>query len=89
MQHPGHLDGEHPDVGSRLCDRMGVDIDGDSAHIVNVGPTMGTERKSLLMFNISYRKVGGIRFLKIGRFFFSFGVSNQYRALHGEQEIAQ
>ena len=27
------------------------------------------------IFNISHRKVGGIHFLRVGRFFFSFGLS--------------
>ena len=34
------------------------------------------------MFNISTRLVGGIRFLKIGRFCFSFCVTRQYRAFN-------
>jgi hypothetical protein len=34
------------------------------------------------IFNIQYRRVGGIRFVKIGRLFFSFGVSRQYRPLN-------
>lgn len=34
------------------------------------------------MFNVSYRKVGGLRFLKVGRFCFSFCVSRQYRAFN-------
>jgi hypothetical protein len=33
------------------------------------------------IFNISTRKVGGIRFLKIGRFCFSFCVTREYRPL--------
>ena len=33
------------------------------------------------MFNISTRRVGGIRFLKIGRFTFSFCVARSYRQL--------
>ena len=33
------------------------------------------------IFNISMRKVGGIRFLKIGRFCFSFCVTRSYRPL--------
>ena len=31
------------------------------------------------MFNISTRKVGGLRFLKIGRFCFSFCVTREYK----------
>lgn len=31
--------------------------------------------------NISTRKVGGIRFLKLGRLTFAFSVSREYRAL--------
>lgn len=37
------------------------------------------------MLNISYRRVGGLRFLKVGRFMFSFCVSSQYRAIKGAQ----
>ena len=33
------------------------------------------------MFNLSTRKVGGIRFLKIGRFTLAFSVSRAYRPL--------
>lgn len=33
------------------------------------------------MFNISTRKVGGIRFIKIGRLCFSFCMTRQYRAM--------
>ena len=33
------------------------------------------------MFNISTRRIGGIRFFKIGRFCFSFCLTQQYRAL--------
>lgn len=33
------------------------------------------------VFNISARKVGGLRFLKIGRFTFMFCVSRRYRPL--------
>lgn len=32
------------------------------------------------IFNISSRKVGGIRFLKIGRFCFSFCLTQEYKA---------
>jgi hypothetical protein len=35
----------------------------------------------LPLFNISTRRVGGIRFLKIGRFTFSFCVARSYRPL--------
>jgi hypothetical protein len=31
------------------------------------------------LFNVSARKVGGLHFLKIGRFNFSFSVSRSYR----------
>ena len=34
-------------------------------------------------FNVSCRKVGGVRFLKVGRFFFSFGLSSSYRPIKG------
>jgi hypothetical protein len=37
--------------------------------------------KGKVMFNISTAKIGGIRFLKIGRFCFSFCVTHEYRAL--------
>jgi len=33
------------------------------------------------MFNISYRKVGGIRFLKLGRITVSFCISKVYKPL--------
>ena len=33
------------------------------------------------MFNVSTRKVGGIRFLKIGRLTFAFCVSRAYRPM--------
>jgi hypothetical protein len=33
------------------------------------------------MWNIGYRKIGGIHFIKIGRLFFSFGISRHYRPL--------
>jgi hypothetical protein len=33
------------------------------------------------IFNISYRQVGGLRFLKIGRFTFMFCLSREYRRL--------
>ena len=33
------------------------------------------------LFNISTRRVGGIRFLKIGRFTFSFCVARSYKSL--------
>jgi hypothetical protein len=35
------------------------------------------------LFNISYRKVGGLRFLKLGRLCFSFCVTAEYKALKG------
>jgi hypothetical protein len=34
------------------------------------------------MFNVSYRKVGGLRFLKLGRLTFMWCVSRQYKPLH-------
>lgn len=34
-------------------------------------------------FNVSFRTVGGVRFLKVGRFFFSFGLSSSYRPIKG------
>jgi len=37
------------------------------------------------MFNISYRKVGGLRFIKIGRLTIMFCVSQCYRPI-GERE---
>jgi hypothetical protein len=33
------------------------------------------------MFNYSYRKVGGLHFVKLGRFTFMFCLSKQYRKL--------
>jgi hypothetical protein len=33
------------------------------------------------MFNVSTRRVGGLRFVKIGRFCFSFCVTAEYKAL--------
>ena len=33
------------------------------------------------MFNVSYRKVGGISFLKLGRMTISWSVSKAYRPL--------
>ena len=33
------------------------------------------------MFNVSYRKVGGIHFFKAGRVFVSFGLSRRYRPI--------
>lgn len=35
----------------------------------------------MTFFNVSYRKVGGIRFLKIGRLTLSWCVSTAYRPL--------
>lgn len=35
------------------------------------------------IFNISTRKVGGLRFVKIGRFCFSFCISRCYRPIGG------
>lgn len=34
-------------------------------------------------FNVSFRKVGGVRFLKVGRFFFAFGLASTYRPIKG------
>jgi len=42
--------------------------------------TIRAERQSFPLFNISTRLVGGIRFLKIGRFCFSFCVTRTYRS---------
>jgi hypothetical protein len=33
------------------------------------------------LVNASYRKVGGLRFLKLGRLCFSFCVTREYRAI--------
>jgi hypothetical protein len=33
------------------------------------------------MFNLSYRRVGGLLFVKLGRLTFSFCIANQYRPL--------
>jgi hypothetical protein len=33
------------------------------------------------MFHISTRRIGGLRFIKIGRFCFSFCLTSAYRAL--------
>jgi hypothetical protein len=33
------------------------------------------------MWNISIRKVGGLRFLKVGRFCLSFCITREYRSL--------
>lgn len=33
------------------------------------------------IFNFSFRRVGGLRFLKLGRFTFMFCVSREYRPL--------
>lgn len=35
------------------------------------------------ILNISTRKVGGLRFVKIGRFCFSFCISRYYRPIGG------
>ena len=35
------------------------------------------------MFNFSYRRVGGLRFVKLGRLVFSFCIANEYRPLKG------
>ena len=42
--------------------------------------TIAAQRVSHPLFNISTRLVGGIRFLKIGRFCFSFCVTREYRS---------
>lgn len=34
-------------------------------------------------FNISTRRVGGLRFVKVGRFCFSFCVTREYRGFGG------
>lgn len=36
------------------------------------------------IFNISTRKIGGLRFVKVGRFCFSFCITRSYRPL-GDQ----
>jgi hypothetical protein len=33
------------------------------------------------VFNVSYRRVGGLRFLKIGRLCFSFCLTREFRRL--------
>jgi hypothetical protein len=33
------------------------------------------------ILNFSTRKIGGVRFVKLGRLFFSFGISRKYRPL--------
>lgn len=33
------------------------------------------------IFNISTRRIGGLRFVKVGRFCFSFCVTREYRGL--------
>ena len=38
-------------------------------------------RRVTNMFNISTRKVGGLRFVKLGRFTFMFCVSKEYKPL--------
>jgi hypothetical protein len=38
------------------------------------------------MWNVSYRRYGGITFIKVGRLFFSFGVSRYYRSLNPTTE---
>lgn len=35
----------------------------------------------LTIFNISTRRIGGLRFVKVGRFCFSFCITRQYRSL--------
>ena len=40
------------------------------------------------MINISYRKVGGLRFVKIGRFTFMFCLSRQYRPFTADLKAA-
>jgi len=35
------------------------------------------------MFNVSTQKVGGIRFIKIGKLCFSYCVTAQYKAMKG------
>lgn len=47
--------------------------------------TNGTRRAHNLgianFFNISTRRIGGLRFVKVGRFCFSFCVTAEYKAL--------
>lgn len=40
------------------------------------------------MLNISTRRVGGIRFLKVGRLCFSFCVTREYRNLNARKPAA-
>lgn len=40
------------------------------------------------MINFSYRKVGGLRFVKLGRLTFSWSISAVYRPLATEQQSA-
>ena len=35
------------------------------------------------MFNVSTRKVGGIRFVKLGKICFSFCLTKEYKAMKG------
>lgn len=44
------------------------------------GKAMGT------LLNVSFKRVGGIRFLRIGRFFLSFGVSRAVPVIHPQRE---
>jgi hypothetical protein len=41
------------------------------------------------MFNISYRKVGGLSFIKIGRLSLSFSVAPEYRPIGSSAEARQ
>lgn len=38
------------------------------------------------MFNFSYRKVGGLRFIKLGRLTFSWSIAAAYRPVRTEQQ---
>lgn len=40
------------------------------------------------MINFSTRKVGGLRFIKLGRFTFMFCLSRQYKSLHADTKAA-
>lgn len=48
------------------------------AHRIAFRPTLAEP-----FFNVSFRTVGGVRFLKVGRFFFAFGLSSSYRPIKG------
>jgi hypothetical protein len=39
------------------------------------------------IFNISTRRIGGLRFLKVGRLTLSWSVSRAYRSLHAAKGV--